>query len=114
MPLREPLVLLCRLARCIDARQQALRTGFFVAGRAIDLPGEIEPGHMPGFKRRLQVTRVEIVILDRIAWLCDFCVFEAFNRAHETNLCFQRQAGRDAVRINDAGRQSFGLNEDLV
>ncbi len=69
---------------------------------------------MPGFERRPEVARVEIVVLDRIAGLRDTRVFEAGYRAHEFDLGLVRQARRDAVGIDDARVQPLGLDEHLV
>ena len=101
-------------ARRIQARQQSLCGGFFVAGGAVDLAGEIEPAEALGFERGTQVARIEIVVLDRIAGPREVRLFEAGNAAHELLLDVERQAGRDAVRIDLVGVQAFRFDEDLV
>ena len=44
------------------------------------------------FQRRLEVARVEVVVLDRITRLHDVRVFETNDRAHKTHLRLIRQA----------------------
>ena len=53
--------------RGVDARHQPLRRRFFVAGRAVDLPGEEQPGDPMRLERRLQLGRLDEVVLDRIS-----------------------------------------------
>src|SRR5882672_11434164 len=48
--------------RGIDSRQQALRRGLLIAGRAVDLSGEKEPSDALGFQGGPQVARIEVVI----------------------------------------------------
>ena len=112
--LRIPARQFPRLSRGIDAGQQALRRGFFIAGGAVDLPREEQPGDQFCLERRSQVARIEIVVLDRIARLRDRRIFKAGNGPYEFDLHFVRQAGRDAVRVHHVGGQAFGFDEHLV
>ena len=111
MTLRMPLIFLLCLPRRIQAGEQSLRRRLLVAGRAIDLAGKVQARNRLGLKRRLQVTRIEVVILNRIARLRDARFFKAANRSHESFLYISRQACRNAIRIDDVGRQPFGLDK---
>src|SRR5581483_11251909 len=88
------------LARGVDAGEQALRRGFLVSGGAVDLSGEVEARDRLGLQRALQVARVEVVVLDRIARPRDARVLEAADGAHEALLHVVRQRGADAVRVD--------------
>ena len=57
---------LLNLAGGIDSGPQTLGGRFLVSGRAIDLPGQEQTRHPFGFKRRLQLHRVHIIVLDGI------------------------------------------------
>ena len=91
-----------------------MRAGFFVAGRAIDLAGKIQPGQVFCFQRRQQFPRIEIVILDRISRLGNMRTPETRDRAHETQLCLIRQAGGNAVGIHFVRVQALRLDKNLV
>ena len=94
--------------------EDALRGGFLVARRAVDLPGEEEAADRLGFERRLERARIEIVVLDRVAGPQDVRVLAALDRAHERELHVERQRRRDAVRVDLVRREAFGFEEDLV
>jgi hypothetical protein len=52
----------------VDARENALRRRFLVAGGAVDLPGEEEARDGLGLQRRLERAGIEVVVFDRVAW----------------------------------------------
>ena len=112
--LRKPLLLLARPARCIDAREQPLRTGLFVSGGAVYLAREVQVFQVLCFKRGAEVARVEVVILDRIAGLRDHRILKADDRMHEALLDLERHARRDAIRVNEVRRQPLGFDKNLV
>src|SRR5690606_28952709 len=85
-----------------------------VTGRAVDLAGEEEPRDRLRLECRLQVPRIEEVVLDRIAGPRDMRTLEARDRAHERVLHVERQRRRDAVRIALEGVEPLGLDEDLM
>src|SRR5687767_10758626 len=60
------------------------------------------------------MARIEVVVLDRIAWPHDVRAFEAADRANQIQLNIERQAGRDAVRVELVRGEALGLEEDLV
>src|SRR6185312_17040189 len=49
--------------RRVGAGEEPLRRRLFVAGGAVDLPGEIEPAHALGLERRTQLARIAEVVL---------------------------------------------------
>ena len=114
MPCRAPRCLVARLARRIDAGEQALRRRFLVTGRAIDLPGEEQAVDDLGFKARLQIARIEVVVLDGIARPRDVRALEALDRMHQRFLDVVRQRGRNAVRVDLVRVQTFRLDEHLM
>ena len=59
-----------RAAGCasrIEACDKPLRRGFLVAGRAVDLAGEIEARELQAFERGAELARIDVVVFDRIA-----------------------------------------------
>ena len=111
---REPRFALLHLQARVDAGEQALRGGFFVAGGAVDLAREIQARHVLRLERGVQVARIEEVVFDRIAGPRDVRVLEALDAAHERLLHVERQAGRNAVRVDLVRVEAFRLDEDLV
>ena len=102
------------LQRGVDAGEQPLGGGLFVARRSVDLPREEEPGDDAGFERAAQPTGIEVVVFDGIAWAQDVGILHAFHRADEFELYVERQAGGDAVGVELVGREAFGFEVDLV
>ena len=111
---RPPRRALLHAQRRIDAGEDALRGGLFVAGRAVDLAREEQAGDELRLQAVLQVARIEVVVLDRVAGPRHVRALEARDRAHQRELHVERQAGRDAVRVDLVRRQAFRLDEDLV
>ena len=111
---RAPASLLAGETRGIEAGQQALRGGFFIAGGAVDLAGEEQAADGLGLQRVLQPARIEEVVFDRIARAGDVRVLEATHAADQRQLHIERQRGGDAVGIDLDHVQPFGLDEDLV
>ena len=94
--------------------EQALRGGFFVAGRAVDLSCEEEALDGFGFEASFEVARVEVVVFDGVAGAQDMGVFQTFHAAHKGDLNIERQAGGDTVWIVFVRGQAFGFEENLV
>src|SRR5699024_7582743 len=55
-----------------------------------------------------------IIVLDRVAGARDMGVLEAGNGVHQRLLRVKTETGGNAVRINLAHGQTFGLDEDLM
>ena len=100
--------------RRIHSRDQALRAGFFISGRAIDLSGEIKPRQGANLKGRGQGTWIDIIIFDGIGVLADYDIFEPRNRPDERILHRFGQRRGNPVRIDRVILQSFGFEENLV
>lgn len=111
---RPPRLMVAQRARGVHARDQSLRRRFLVAGRAVDLSGEVEPGDRLRLERGLERARIEVVVLDGVAGPRNHGTLEAPDRAHELPLHVEGQAGRDAVRVHLDSVEPLGLDEDLV
>jgi hypothetical protein len=98
----------------VDAGEQPLRGGFFVAGGAVDLAGEEQAADGFGFQRVLEAARVVEIVFDGVAGTQDVAVLQAADRAHQRQLDVEGQAGRHAVRVDLVRRQAFRFEEDVV
>ncbi len=58
-----------RRSRCLQSRDEALRSGFFISGGAVDLACAIQAGYRPHLQIRRQRARINVVILYSIARL---------------------------------------------
>ncbi len=52
---------------CIEARNKPLRRSLFIAGGAVDLPRQEQPGQTLGLQRRIEFARVDMVVFDGVA-----------------------------------------------
>ena len=111
---RHPGGLVPHLAGGVETGDQTLGARLLVAGRAVDLAGEVEPADGAGLEGRSQVAGVEVVVLDGVAGAGQVRLLEAADAAHELDLYVIGQAGRDAVRVDLVGVEALGLDEDLV
>ncbi|MNF42940.1 hypothetical protein D3C84_240100 [compost metagenome] len=111
---RAPGFLALGAQRGVGAGEQALGTGFFITGGAIDLAGEEQPADDLGLEAVLQVARVEVVVFDRVAGTNDMGVLHATDGADDLQLHIEGQRGGDAVGVKLVGGQAFRLEENLV
>ena len=95
-----------------DAGEQTLGGRLLVAGRAVDLPGQVEPGHASGFERGHQLARIHEVVLDRVAVAHEARALEPRDGAHELLLHLARQRGRDGRRL-DPGQGGEAIGQPL-
>ena len=102
------------MQRGVEAGQQTLRRRFFVTGGAVDLTSEKQPGDGAGFERGFEAARVVEIVFNRIAGAQDMCALTALHRAYQSQLHVKRQAGRDAVGVDFAGRQALRFEKNLV
>ena len=109
-----PRRLVTRLAGSIDTRQQTLCRGLFVAGGAVDLPGEEQPAEVLGLQRGAQVTGIEKIIFNGVTGARNVGLLETLHGTHQGQLHVEGQTGGDAVRIDLVRRQSLRFDEDLV
>src|SRR5204862_80504 len=112
--LRDPGLALLHGERRIDARDEPLSRSLLVACGAVDLAREVQPRERARLERGLQVPRIEEVVLDRITGARQVRVLEAPDSAHELALHIEREARRDAVRVDLVSVEPLGLDEDLV
>ena len=98
----------------IETGHQSLRGCLFVARRAVDLSGKIKPRHRPNLQRSVELARVDMIILDRVARPDHLDAFETGDRRQQRALSILRQGRRNAVRIDGWVLESLGFEEDLV
>ena len=111
---RRPCVERTHETRGVEPGDEALSSGFFIAGGAVDLAGEKQSGHEFCFQRILQSARIEEVVFDRITGAGDVRVLETADAAHQIQLHVERQRCGDTVRINFGDIQAFGFDEYLM
>src|SRR5262249_21757239 len=99
---------------CVDAGNEALCRRFFVARRAVDLPGEEEPAYPLRLEAPRQLGRLDEIVFDRVAWTQHDGVLEARQRANELQLHVARQRRREAVHVDFARADALGLEENLM
>ena len=75
-----------RFLRRIDPRNQPLGPRFFITGRAIDLPGEKQPGDLLGLKRWMQLPWIDIIIFNGIAGTANDSIFKPRNGRQKSPL----------------------------
>ena len=114
VPVKPDRIVAPRKARCIDAGDKTLGRRFLIAGRAVDLAGQIKARHGPHAKIMAENARIDMIIFDRIAGLIDLDPFKAVDRPQKCELHIDRQRGRYPVGINGAVIQPFRLEKDLM
>ena len=98
----------------IDTGHHPLRPGLFIAGRPVDLAGEIESVHQLGFERMVQLRRQEIVVLDRITRTENMQIFEPLDGVQCLPLNVPGQRRGEPVQIIFVGRTTLRLEKKLV
>ncbi len=93
---------------------KTLGGGLFVSGGAVDLPGEEQPGQTFHVKRRRQLARIDVIVLDGVAGPLDQRLFQPRHGADKGFLHLGGQRGRDAVRIDGVIVEALRLEENLV
>ncbi len=100
--------------RRVGTGDEPLDRRFLVARGAVDLPCEIEALRAAVLERGLKLAWVTRVVLHRVARSRELGALETGDGAHERALHVERQARRDAVRIDLERVEAFGLEKDLV
>ena len=98
----------------VDACQQPLCGGLFIACRTIDLPGKEQAPDGFGFQRAFQAARVKIIVFDGVTGTRDMRIFQAFDGAHQVQLHIEWQAGGNSIRIDFMGAQPLRFQKNLV
>src|SRR5262249_36748508 len=100
--------------RGVEPGYQALGGRLLVARGAVDLASQIEAREALGLQGRLEVARVDVIVLDRIARADHPRLLEPRNTRHHGDLDLLGQRGGDAVRVDGRVVESLGLEEELV
>ena len=111
--------------RQLDPSDHALRRGFLISGRAVDLPGKEEPANALGLERGSQLSRLDEIVFNCVSGSKDCCVFEARKRTNQLLLHIPRQRHREAVDVDlvdvqplqargRSGAAPIGESHDLV
>ena len=79
----------------IEPGHQTLCGGLFVAGGAVDLPGQEQTIEALGFEVRLELARVHVIVFDGVAGPNDANLFQARNGGHKGKLDVLGQRGRE-------------------
>ena len=98
----------------VESGEQALGRRFFVAGGAVDLTGQEQPGDPARLQAAVEGARVDVVVLDRIARLQHDRPLEPRDLPQHRRLDRAGQGGRDAVGVDRRVVQPLRLKEDLV
>ena len=103
-----------RQPRRIEPGEQALSRRLLIAGGAVDLASQEEPGNRAGLERVLQGARIDEIILDGVTGTQHSRSFQSRNGLEQAALHILRQGGRDPVRIDRVVVEPLGLEKDLV
>ena len=98
----------------IDAGDNALSSGLFVAGGAVDLAGMKEVVDELGFEGRVKLVGLDKVVLNRIARAKQAGLFETGDVAKGFGLDRLRKGGGEAIEVNLYGVPTLGLDEKLM
>src|SRR5690606_12187230 len=112
--LRIPALFALRPACGIQTREQALRSGLFIAGSSVDLPRKEQVLNRAGLKGGMQSARGKILVLNRIAGAHNDCVLQATHGTKHRELNTKRQAGRHTVWVYLSAAPPFWFQEYLV
>src|SRR6185295_13150661 len=93
---------------------QPLCGGFLIARGPVDFTSEVQAGNCPGLESALQRSRIEVVVLDRIAGPDNVSRFETPHRTHRVPLHVKWQRRGDAVWVDLVGGKALRLEEDLM
>ena len=103
-----------QIAGCVDSRHQSLSSCLFVPGGSVGLSGGKQSSDPFGLQRRIQLRRIDEIVLYGVAGAQDLKFFQPGHGMKEPLLDLFGQGRGDAVQVNLPGAQALGLNEDLV
>eukprot|EP00047_Mylnosiga_fluctuans_P005975 m.243985 g.243985 ORF g.243985 m.243985 type:complete len:404 (-) comp14367_c0_seq1:912-2123(-) len=104
----------CNFAARIEASNDALRGRLLVTGGAVDLSRHEQPGQAPCLEGRMQLARVDVVVLHAVAWLEHRDVLEALDGPQQVQLALLGQRRRDAVGVHDMRVEALRLQPNLM
>ncbi len=100
--------------RGIETGEKSLGSGFLIARRAVDLPSHEQARDLARLQRRLQFTRIDMVVFDRIAGAQHDCPLQPRNGLQHLLLYFTRKRRGNPVRIDGVIIETLGLEKDLM
>ena len=92
-----------RFESCVDTGQQSLSSGFFIAGRTVNLSGKEQTRHLFQLQTVIQFLRIDIIVLNRIGITDNTDIFQPLDGMDKRFLHIGRERGGNAVGINDVG-----------
>src|SRR5215475_16048882 len=105
---------LTRQSRSIQARKKPLRRGLFITCGAIDLAGQKQTTQSFCLQRRRQLTRVDVVVFDRISRTNEARTLQSWNRRDQSVLHVFRKRRGNSIRIDRVIVETFWLQKYLV
>ena len=102
------------LAHRIYPGHESLGSSFFVAGTAVELSGTEQIYYMAVLEVRLQIQRIDAVILDGIRRSDDLKIFQPCYGFVKLLLHILRKTGRHSLYIHLIRIESLRLDEELV
>jgi len=99
----------------VGAGDDSLAGGFLVAGRAVDLAGEIQPADELGLEGGFEVAGVDVVVFDAVAGLEHVHVLQTADGPQHGELGVGRDGHGDAIGVDNLVRgKALRLQPDLV
>src|SRR5207245_2508666 len=86
----------------------------FVARRAIDLAGQEQPSKPDCLQERRQFSRVDEIVLNRVARTDDLGPFESWHQVYQFLLELHWKGGRKAIQVDLVRRVTLWLDEQLM
>ena len=98
----------------VDAGHNALRSGFLVARRSIDLSREVEATHGLDAQGPVELRRIDGVVLDGVSGPQHLGALESRDACHHGGLHLHGERSGHAVHVDLVGGQTLGFEEKLV
>ncbi len=98
----------------VDAGPQPLGGGFLVARGAVDLAGQKKAPNPLGFKGRLELAGIHVIVFDGIGRTDDLRLFQPLHGMDELELDLQGKAVSQARGVSFVGIEALGFQDDLM
>ena len=98
----------------INARHQSLGSSFLISGGSINLSGKEKIFNILKFKGSLQLSRVEIVVFDRIGRTINFDILKAPYIPQSFELNLKRQRRGETLQVIFISVTPFRFQKKLV
>ena len=112
--LQDERILSGNLKMGIHTCNQTLGCRLLISGRSVDLTCKIKVLDVLQFKRRLELSRIEIVIFDSICRTENLCIFKTLDIMQSFHLDVQWKGRREALKIILIRSPTLRLKEELV